>query len=178
MKRILDAQARVFLPERWDTAKAFFNQANRHPKETFVELKGFRGKTVHVTRVVEDFITSTKPLKDVLYDLAYYHDNMPIILKETKKDGEEELVCKVQKGYATLKDVINFLMSQIKQPLLNNLRMGGKPFQFLMQEAWQGGGRQVCKKYNSCFTNNCTTFLKADLLGIYTEDRHRSQSLI
>ncbi len=94
VKRLLDVQERVFLPERRKAAKAYFNQANSHPKETFVELKGF-GKTNHVTRVVEDFLTATKPLKDVLYDLAYYHDNMPTIQKETR-DGADtgKMVCK------------------------------------------------------------------------------------
>ncbi len=94
VKRLLDAQERVFLPERREAAKAYFDQANSHPKETFVELKGF-GNTNHITRVVEDFLTATKPMKDVLYDLAYYHDNMPTIQMETR-DGADtgKTVCK------------------------------------------------------------------------------------
>ncbi len=93
VKRLLDVQNRVFLPERCEAAKAYFAQANSHPKKTFVELEGF-GKTNNVTGVVEDFLTGEKPLKDVLYHLAYYHDNMPTIQKETR-EGEEtgKMVC-------------------------------------------------------------------------------------
>ncbi len=91
VERLLDAQERVFLPERRSAGKAFFDRANSHPRETFVNLQGFGGKVFHVTSVVEDFVTANKPLKDILGGLTYYHDEMPNICKKGK-GGKEELV--------------------------------------------------------------------------------------
>ncbi len=85
VKRLLDVQERVFLPERQAAGKAYFKQANSHPKETFVELQDVKGKNFHVTNVVEDFIASDMSVKDILGLLTYYHDQMPTL----KSRGEE-----------------------------------------------------------------------------------------
>ncbi len=86
VKRLLDAQERVFLPERQAASKAYFEQANSHPKETFVKLQDVKGKNFHVTNVVEDFIIAPDmSVKDILGLLTYYHDQMPTL----KSRGEE-----------------------------------------------------------------------------------------
>ena len=91
VRRLLDAQERAFLPERRAAAKEYFDQANSHRKETFVELQGFKGKSFHIVSVVEDFIIADKSVKDVLATLTYYHDQMPTIHMNGQGGTKEEV---------------------------------------------------------------------------------------
>ena len=85
--RLLDAQHRVFLPGRRSAGRRYFSAANSHPRETFVELRGPRGEPFLVRRVVEDFLTSDRSVKDVLGSISYFHDEMPTVHKDARRPG-------------------------------------------------------------------------------------------
>ncbi len=91
VKRFLDAQDRVFLPERRLAGKDFFDRAKSHPKETFVEVKLPEGKEDFlVSNVVEEFVTSEQTVKEILTSLTYYHDEMSTI--RGAKEGAKQVL--------------------------------------------------------------------------------------
>ena len=75
------AQSRVFRPNRVAAAREFFESARNLHLDSYVTLKSPDGKEGRVRRVTAEYILSEMPVKKVLENLAYYHDNMPELLQ-------------------------------------------------------------------------------------------------
>ncbi len=142
VKRILDAQERTFHQQRKALGARHYQLITDNPLEAGVTLHGPGGKKYHWTQVTQHYIVADKSVKDVLMELAYYHDKMGQVQK-----GNKVKFC------SPTPKTIDYLMQQcvlspqvVRQPLLVNMHIGGETFQFLIRDAEQGGGRQVCVK--------------------------------
>ncbi len=63
-------------------AREFFESARNLHLDSYVTLKSPDGKEGRVRRVTAEYILSEMPVKKVLENLAYYHDNMPEVLQD------------------------------------------------------------------------------------------------
>ncbi len=63
-------------------AREFFESARNLHLDSYVTLKSPGGKEGRVRRVTAEYILSEMPVKKVLENLAYYHDNMPDLLQD------------------------------------------------------------------------------------------------
>ncbi len=64
--------------------KGHYQLITENPLEAGVTLYGPGGKEYHWTQVMQHYIVADKSVKDVLMELAYYHDQMGQVPKGNK----------------------------------------------------------------------------------------------
>ncbi len=83
VQRHLEAQARVFHPNRVEAARRFFKPIRSIGLDETVTLLDQDGKEEHVRMVAKLYICSERAVKEMLQNLTYYHDHM----RSMKYDG-------------------------------------------------------------------------------------------
>ncbi len=137
-------------------ASAHFQQITSHQLESGVVLLDKDGKEYPVRKVVQHYLTSSRPVMEVLRDLTYFHEEMTDVARGSiyYKAGKEGVNCFIWHICYTRKNQKYHLQNLVKQPLLVNLHMGAEPSEFVLREAEQGGGRQVFQIYLTFLNTN------------------------
>ncbi len=100
VERLFDAQERCFSDKRRKRARAYFQSlAVNHPDEALT-LRGFEPdrdttKEFRVEGITVEYVISSQSVKDVLYNLTYYFDEMPEI-RAGNKQVFHLIICRIR----------------------------------------------------------------------------------